>query len=464
MTRRRDPFTACDDFHRAAARPAGAGGLTRREVIGLGLGASVALYLAPGTPVQRALEASQAAAQDPSSRILVSVFLPGGIDLLDTIVPLDQYGTYRAARPSIAQPESSARLGSTGLGAHAALTRGNRGGLKGLFDQGKLGLLPGIDYANPNLSHFDSRTFWETGLVTKDAATGWLGRWADRNGSSDNPFQALGIGSQIAPVLRSATAPVASVETPATAGLRPVLHPEAIPATLEAYAALGRAGSKRAGRDAVNRATRLTKRLSDDLAPYSDSAPAPSGQPGAAEQVGSLLGTRPDDSAPAYPSGRMGDRLKTLAFLLAQPLGIRVAALDGVGGFDTHDGQPAALDTLLTDVSQSLSAFQLDLEQRGLADRVLVLVWSEFGRRLKANASLGTDHGAGGLAWVQGTKARSGVLTEYPRLGELDRQGNLKVTVDFRQIYCSLLEQWLGADAAAVIPRAAEMSRIPLVR
>jgi uncharacterized protein (DUF1501 family) len=462
--RRPSPFAACDDFHRAAARPWDRGGLTRREVLGLGLGASVALYLAPGTPVRHALEASEAAAQDTSSRILVSVFLPGGIDLLDTIVPLDQYGAYRGARPAIAQPESSPRLGSTGLGTHAALGRGNRGGIRGLFEQGKLGLLPGIDYANPNLSHFDSRAFWETGLVTKELATGWLGRWADRNGSQDNPFQALGIGYQLPPVLRSGTAPVAAVQTPRSSGLDPVVAKDAVAATLETYAALGRAGSRRPGRDAVNRATRLTKRLSDDLAPYRDTAPAPSTAPGAGDQLGALLGAKPDDSAPAYPKSRMGDRLRTLAFLIAQPLGVRVAALDGAGGFDTHDGQPGALDTLLTDVSQSLAAFQLDLEQRGLADRVLVLVWSEFGRRLKANSSLGTDHGAGGLAWVQGTKARAGVLSDYPRLGELDRQGNLKVTLDFRQVYCSLLEQWLGADAAAVIPRAAEMSRVQLVR
>lgn len=460
-TRRPSPFAACDDFHRAAARPAAPAGLTRREILGLGLGASVALYLAPGTPVRHALEASQAAAQDGSSRILVSVFLPGGLDLLDTVVPLDQYAAYRGARPTIAQPESSARLGSTGLGAHAALTRGNRGGIKGLFDQGKLGLLPGIDYANPNLSHFDSRAFWETGLVTKELATGWLGRWADRHGSQDNPFQALGVGYQLAPVLRSAGAPVAAVETPRTAGLSPLVAAGAVGPMLETYAALGRGGSRRPGRDAVNRATRLTKRLSDELAPFRETAPAPSTQPGAMDGLGALLG---DDSTPAYPRSRMGDRLRTLAFLLAQPLGVRVAALEGSGGFDTHDGQPAALDRLLGDVSQALAAFQLDLEQRGLADRVLVLVWSEFGRRLKANGSLGTDHGAGGLAWVQGTRARSGVLSDYPRLGELDRGGNLKVTVDFRQVYASLLEQWLGADAATVIPRAAEMPRVQLVR
>ncbi|WP_372791242.1 DUF1501 domain-containing protein [Paraconexibacter sp.] len=459
-------LTSCDDFRHADARSrrsALATPLTRREVLGLGLGASVALYLAPGTPVQRALEAAQAdAATGTGDRILVSVFLPGGLDLLDSIVPLSQYGAYRDARGVMARPQSSPRLGSTGLGIHDALTKGNRGGIKGLFDQGKIGLLPGIDYANPNLSHFDSRSFWETGLVTKELATGWLGRVVDHSGSKDNPFQALSVSSQITPVLRTAGAPVAAVETARAGRLSAPLDPEALAFTLETYAALGAAGSRRPGRDAVNRGARLTKRVADELVPYEASAPEPSQKPGAVEQI--LASDAPGDAAPAYPKSSFGDRMRTLAFMLAQPFGTRVAGVSTSGGFDTHDGQAAALDRLLADVSQSLAAFQLDIEQRGLGDRVMVLVWSEFGRRVKSNASLGTDHGAGGIAWVMGNQARPGVLTEYPSLTDLDRLRNLKVTIDFRQVYASLLDQWLQVDAGAIIPRAGELQRIGLVR
>jgi uncharacterized protein (DUF1501 family) len=463
---RRSPYAGCDDFHDTTERRAHlATPLTRREVMGLGLGAGIALYMAPGTPLQRALESSaEAAAGDPKARVLVSVFLPGGLDLLDSIVPLDQYGAYRAARGGLARPGNSPRLGSTGLGVHDALTKGNRGGVKGLFDQGKLGLLPGIDYANPNLSHFTSRAFWETGLVTRELATGWLGRWADRFGSPDNPFQGVGLGPQLAPVLRTAGAPMAAIETPKQARLDGVLDADVLAMTAESYARLGQVGSKRPGRDAVNRAVRLTKRVADDLTPFENAAPQPTTDPGA-NPIAALL--RPPTvvgGAPAYPGGRLGDRLHTLAFLLSQPLGIRVAAIDARGAFDTHVNQATALDTLLTELSFALSAFQLDLEQRGLADRVLVFVWSEFGRRLKANASGGTDHGAGGIAWVQGTQARSGVLTDYPRLNDLDALGNLKVTVDFRQVYASLIEQWLASDASAVIPRAGELTRVGLVR
>src|SRR5207249_241755 len=149
----------------------------------------------------------------------------------------------------------------------------------------------------------------------------------------------------------------------------------------------------------------------------------------------------PDPLAPpvAYPENSdFATHLSRLAGLLAQPLGIRVAAIDAPSDFDTHDDQPKQLAAALSEVSQGLAAFQADLEARGIADRVLTFVWSEFGRRPQSNVSSGTDHGAGGIAWVQGTRARGGILTDYPDLRRLDREDNLAVTIDFRRVYCSL--------------------------
>ena len=143
---------------------------------------------------------------------------------------------------------------------------------------------------------------------------------------------------------------------------------------------------------------------------------------------------------------------------------MRVASVEAPGDFDTHDEQPKELAAALREVSQGLAAFQADLEARGIADRVLTFVWSEFGRRPQSNDSRGTDHGAGGIAWVQGTRARGGVLTDYPDLGRLDRNDNLAVTVDFRRVYCSLLEGWLGTNAAEVIPGAPGFGRIAVTR
>ena len=202
------------------------------------------------------------------------------------------------------------------------------------------------------------------------------------------------------------------------------------------------------GRQAVHTAAQLAKSVGDRLAPYAEH-----------DDV--------DPLAPpvAYPEDDdLGRRLSRVAALVAQPLGVRLAAVDANGEFDTHDDQPSELADSLRSVSQSLAAFQADLEARGVADRVLTLVWSEFGRRPEGNESSGTDHGAGGIAWVQGTHAASGILTEYPSLTALDRDDNLKVTVDFRKVYASLIEGWLGTDANEVIPNASAYGRLALVR
>jgi uncharacterized protein (DUF1501 family) len=159
------------------------------------------------------------------------------------------------------------------------------------------------------------------------------------------------------------------------------------------------------------------------------------------------------------------ERLAGLAAMLAAGLPLRVVALNAFGMYDTHSDQPEQLADGLKVTSDSLLAFQRDLEARGLADRVMTLVWSEFGRRAEENGSDGTDHGAAGTAMLIGSRTRGGLLGELPSLrGGLDDDGNLKATVDYRSVYCSLLEQWLGADAGAVIPNARAYQRLGLVR
>ena len=196
---------ACDDFHQTseATRRSFRAGVTRRQVIGRGVAAGVAVYAARAMPLTRILEVAEADAQaNPNAPVLVSVFLPGGCDLLDTLVPQDQYGAYADLRPGLKVADAPA-LSGTGLAVNPALALGQGGGVKGLFEAGKIGFLPGIDYANPDLSHFHSRHFWETGLVTETAASGWLGRFLDRNGSSDNPLQGVSMTNALSPVLRS---------------------------------------------------------------------------------------------------------------------------------------------------------------------------------------------------------------------------------------------------------------------
>src|SRR3954452_2278762 len=210
-------YAACQNFHRAS-EAARRDVLTRRQMLKWGIGAGVTVYASSLLPTGHLLDAAAAeAAAAPDAPVLVTVFLPGGLDLLDTLMPMNQEGPLRDLRGAVS-PAEPALLGN-GLGLHPALAKGPNGGIKGLFDRGQIGFLPGIDYANPNLSHFHSRAFWETGLVTAQAASGWLGRWLDRHGSADNPLQGLTAGGGLSPVLRTGSAPVASVSDPGGAEL-----------------------------------------------------------------------------------------------------------------------------------------------------------------------------------------------------------------------------------------------------
>jgi uncharacterized protein (DUF1501 family) len=157
--------------------------------------------------------------------------------------------------------------------------------------------------------------------------------------------------------------------------------------------------------------------------------------------------------------------MASVAQLLGAGLPLRCVSVSTESVFDTHDNQAEDFNKGLDAAAQTLMAFQRDLEARGLADRVLTLVWSEFGRRPQENASGGTDHGAAGCAFVIGTRAAGTMVGEWPGLAAgLDDLGNLRATSDFRGLYCSLLEQWLGHDAAPIVPGAASLARSRLVR
>ena len=176
--------------------------------------------------------------------------------------------------------------------------------------------------------------------------------------------------------------------------------------------------------------------------------------------------TGEDISAPlAYPTGEgewFGEGLAGLAAMLSAGMPIRCAAISAPGSFDTHDDQAESFDSDLKLAADTIAAFQADLEARGLADRVLTLVWSEFGRRPEENSS-GTDHGAGGAAYVIGTKVKGQMVGEFPGLAQLDADDNLRNTSDFRGLYCSIIEQWFGVDAASVIADAGSFARSPLI-
>lgn len=422
--------------------------VTRRQLIGYGMGATLAVYASRFISLSEIAEAAAARARTaPTDAVLVSVYLPGGCDLLSTVVPAHRYGRYADLRPGI-RVKKPTQLGSTGLGIHPALTRGLGGGIKGLYDRRKVAFLPGIDYDHPDLSHFHSQHYWDVGVVSKRTTTGWLGRWLDIHGSSDNPLQGVSLDSSLSTSLHAERAPVAAVYQADSALWLPGAYGSDFDTAMDLWRRISSRSPTSSAADAAMRSARMSVDVNEKLKPFSTDS-----------------GNDSLNAKASYPSdSEFGQRLKNLAAMLDAPLGIRLATTYADVMFDTHDNQPTEHSNALTTVSEGLSAFQADLEARGIADRVLTLVWSEFGRRPEQNESNGTDHGAGGLAWVQGTRVRSGVLSEYPSLKKLDREQNLKVTLDFRQVYCSLIEQWLGTEADRVIPKARRFRRLKLVR
>ncbi|MGH3104518.1 MAG: DUF1501 domain-containing protein [Gaiellaceae bacterium] len=457
MARRACPcsdFSRTDLLRRAAAEagrglpsvepgmplPAGTG-LSRRSFVSRSLGLTLAVYGADRFG-SLALEEGIAHAA-PSNRVLVSVFLDGGADSLSILFPAGEPRYYQL-RPKLALP------GDTGLpfGEDGRLRwHPSAAALATLHGEGKLSVLPAVGYTGPDQSHFTSRHYWEVGATDAGLATGWLGRYLDRVGSLDNPLQGLSLDNRLQPALATGRVPVASVDGPdryTFSNRRTALEDR----MLAAVGSLGAAHAK--SKDAALRqaasAAAQSHRLRGQLIPLG-AVSSPVQYPASTEREG-------------FPR-----RLAGLAAMLGAGLPLRCVALQAPGMYDTHSDQPEELARGLKLTADSLIAFQRDLEARGLADRVLVHVWSEFGRRGKENGSDGTDHGAAGIGFLLGTRVRGRMIGEYPGLASgLDSQGNLRATADFRGVYAAMLEQWLDTDAAAIIPGAGSFARPALLR
>ena len=416
------------------------GGLSRRNVLAGGVGLMLGVAGASGLSTRGVLEAAVAeAAANPDGTILVSIYLDGGNDGLNTLVPLAE-PRYRELRGRIGiAPETTLALSdSQQFGWHPSL-----GGLKQLYDAGKVAVLPAVDYANPDQSHFTSNGYWRSGIVGQTTErTGWLGRTLDAIGSRDNPLQGISVSYGLDPILSSSKAPVAAVYDPSNFDFY-VPDVWDSKAFLPAYRTIARAQAKHEALGDVRRTYGYAIEARDRL------------QPLAKEK-------EPPPPPVEYPKDGLGEPLRNLGRMLSAGFGTRVAALS-TGGFDTHDAQPDAHAKLLTNLGDSLLAWQADLDQRGLSQRVLTLVWSEFGRRPEDNDSQGTDHGAGGLLLLVGNRANGGIRSEFPGLGQLDGDDNLRVSTDFRSVYATLLEDWLGVEAARILP-SGPRDKLPLVR
>jgi uncharacterized protein (DUF1501 family) len=454
---------SCNDFNRAqllrhgaavAGRglpriepgmPAPAGtGMDRRTFLLRSAGAALSVYGASMLGARHFEEGIAQAAEGPAKPVLVSIFMEGGWDALSVLAPVKE-AKYHELRPVLGLQEGA---GKTFREDSNLMWHPQAEGLWKLYEEGKVSVLPAVGYDPPDESHFTSRHYWEVGELDTEVLTGWMGRFLDATGEAGNPLQGLSMDYSLAPALATAKVPVAAVASPAsfTMWANGVAEPLMAPA-LETYGQLGALAAPSPAYAQARTASLDTSVILNKMAPF--------GKEG-----------KPTYTSPVtYPSGgeEFPERLAALAAMLAAGLPIRCVSLNAVGGYDTHSDEVDTLSTNLGQTVESIVAFQEDLEKRGLADRVLIQLWSEFGRRPQENGS-GTDHGAAGLSFLIGTRAAGQMVGEFPGLGQLDENENLINTSDYRAVYCSLLEQWFETEAGLVIPNAGELPRPVLVR
>lgn len=414
--------------------PAGTG-LSRRTFLSRAAGMALAVYGASKIPLS-AFETGIAQAA-PGDKVLVSVFFDGGIDSLSVLAPVGD-PRYAQLRPNLAlSPEAGTAFSEDPrLRWHPAAA-----GLATLHAEGKVNTFPAIGYDRPDQSHFTSRHFYEIGEVEVGFRTGWLGRYIDSVGDEENPLQGLSMDGALSPMIATAQRPVAAIDSVDGYDLWSPVSDPIRGEMYRSFARLGAMPSDSPGLAQVRRAVTQTDKLRQDLGGIGDFS-----------------------SPVAYPDTYFAHKLAGLAAFIAAGLPTRVVTIRAAGGYDTHADQADDLDRNLRETCEAILAFQRDLEARGLADRVLTEMWSEFGRRPEENGSAGTDHGAAGCAFVIGSKAQGQMVGEYPGLATLDLHDNLRATSDFRAMYCSLLEQWLGHDAGPIIPGASGFARPTLVK
>jgi uncharacterized protein (DUF1501 family) len=363
--------------------------------------------------------------------ILVVVTLYGGNDGLNTVVPY-QDSTYHSLRPQLAYKENQVLPIGEGLALNGAMS-----GFKSMWDKNQLAIVRGVGYPNSDRSHFSSMAIWQSASLTA-SKSGWLGRWVETQ--KEDPLLAIGLGSVLPPLLagnrRSGSVlPLGGLKVP-TGSLASDCAKLSLTSTsddrLTAMAA---------------RTMRNLFEVSDEVTPILKE-PAP-----------------PTTDLPTVIGGNAGGdsnlsaQLEIVAKLIAAGSPTRVWSVS-LGGFDTHADEHTAQSTLLGAVSNSITKFMSQMRSTNRSKDVTVLIYSEFGRRVRANASQGTDHGTSGPVFLIGEKVKGGFHGEQPSLQKL-KDDDLAVTTDFRDIYASLLEKVLNTPKEQVLSKWS--SRLELI-
>ena len=360
--------------------------------------------------------------------VLAVMSLSGGNDGLNTIIPYND-PHYRDYRQSLGIPEDQIIPITDQLGFHPALAA-----LKKYWDEGHLAIIQGIGYPNGSLSHFRSMDIWATCEPDELGLTGWLGsviQDVDPNG--ENVLTGVNFGRGLPRSLAKEGVAVASVGDLGSYGLLTEIGAEA--QRTEALDLFGRMYAPAIGQGAVDDYIRRT---------------------GIEALKGAdILTTAPGmyKSEVEYASSAIGGYLRDMAQVHNAEFGTRVLFTTAPYNiFDTHANQAVGHANLLQDVAVNVDSFMTDIRQLGKSDTVTLFFYSEFGRRAMDNGS-GTDHGTGGVAFVLGDHVKGGLYGEYPSLepNKLEDGGNLQHNVDFRSVYTTLLDQWMGLDAKAIV-------------
>ncbi|MDW8328870.1 MAG: DUF1501 domain-containing protein [Candidatus Bipolaricaulota bacterium] len=375
----------------------------------------------------------QASSLSQNKNLLVIVQLNGGNDGLNTVIPYGD-GLYYDARPKLAVPPKDVLALNGQLGLHPKLAN-----FKKLYEAGKLAIVQGVGYPNANRSHFRSTDIWMTANPDTIEKTGWLGRYLDESIARFH-------GTKLPAASITGTLPLMLLG-------EKVVVPSI--ANLEGYQFLTDA------RYPQERESRVKLFQAINSQPFENVYLEYLAQTGiSAEQSASELqsAVKKYRSNIEYPKDPFGQSLRLVAQIIAGGIGTQILYVT-IGGFDTHAEQNTARvnhPMLLESIDKGLSAFYQDLVQMGVADNILMMTFSEFGRRVRENGSLGTDHGTAAPLFVLGNRVKGGLHGEHPSLRKLDDNGDLIYSVDFRSVYATILEDWLGADAQTILGKRFE--------
>ncbi len=424
---------------------------TRREFLSTGL-KGLGLIAAGGYVPAFVARTARATGSETDANILVVIQLSGGNDGLNTVIPFAD-DLYHKARPTLGMSASQVLKLNDHLGLHPELAP-----LRGAFDAGEMAVIENVGYPNPNRSHFRSMEIWHTAGDSEGPReiTGWLGRYFDAQCRGADPTtlaksgdMGISIGKVMPQSFRNWSNVGIAVDNPETFQWNASGETVGLAKAQEAiFARLNQPGSaadamRGTGLEGLGGIAGAEPETLDFLKHTAMNAIL------SGDRIRSALAKKAAHAA--YPDSELGNQLQMISKLIAANFGTRVYYAHQ-GGFDTHSAQAGTHGRLLRDVAGSVRAFRAELRAHGNSSRVLVLAFSEFGRRVAENGSQGTDHGAAAPMFLFADKLKAGVHGNPPDLKNLV-DGDVPHEVDFRQVYASVLEDWLGTSGEAVLKR-----------